>query len=150
MGREMVGTMSRAGLLGAIKDAIEALELEDVTVEDFTGDDRIFNAEAKFPHVAVAYFGGQFKPSEEAGAMSYRADLAFDVIVSTKDSTPLSGDGHAQAVAILESLETALHGLDLDLETAARAELGEETLEVAAAGLYQFRQTYTVRPFISR
>jgi hypothetical protein len=111
-----------------------------VAVENWAGEEAIFNAAHAWPGISVAYAGAEFGEQEEIGGeqATYERGHVFRIFVYTQNTAHQSGDDHA--ATILESMETKIAGKIIAGQGQAEI-IGEELVHVHM-GRYLYVQTW--------
>lgn len=126
----------RDDLLAAVQTANSG-----VSIDDWAGEEAVFNTAHAWPSIAVAYAGTEFGESEEIGVTTYARSHIFHIFVCAANVAG-GAAGDATAMTILENTETAVSGQlisDLGL-----AEVISEELVHVHMGRYLYAQTWKI------
>lgn len=126
----------RDDLLAAVQTANPG-----ITIDDWAGEEAVFNTAHAWPSIAVAYAGTEFGESEEIGATTYGRSHVFHVFVCTANVAGGTA-GDAAAMTILENTETAVSG-QLIADLGLAEVMGEELVHVHM-GRFLYAQTWKI------
>lgn len=131
-------TALRSQLKTALAEAV-GIAAPAVPIEQWAGEEAVFNAAHAWPGISIAYAGTEFGEPEEIGdnQATYDRGHVFRVFIYTMNATT---GGDDQAMTILEAIETKVSGKIL--ATAGQAEIIGEELVHVHMGRFLYVQTW--------
>lgn len=135
-------------LLDAVVARITALNLTGApAVGEFEGDDRVLNADAVFPHVAVNVAEAEYGPNTETLFVTVSETSFVEVIVSTANGPTTFGQYRA-GLRLLTELRAGLNGWEI-ARGRYLAIIGQGQ-DLGLAGVFQWTQRYQLKQLDSR
>ena len=133
-GAASAATNKRQQIVDAVEASVSAL-LPAVTVEQYNGEDEIFNKDGVYPSVFIEYIGADFGENELVGGNFQRRTFRVGVAYAYDD--------YENMLADLETVEEGLPGNLGSLDRKIYLEAGEQLANVDLE-YYVFLQTYIV------